>query len=542
MIVCGFMGMERRAKSRARLVVGDVADGRVVSLLKLPFTMGRGAERDLTLADPRVSREHALIDCDTDGYFLRDLGSRHGTFVNGIPIGGNLWRLTTQDKINLGTSPEPIVFEEIEVDSTTRTLLAKFSQVGGSGNHLETLALFLQAAQNLYSRGALNDVLHTVVEYTVRLTHAERGFVFLGSNPAAFKLAFGRDDKGETLTETNAVSWSIVRDAAESEKDFVLGDAMSEAAKSGRESLLLHAIRSVAAIPLRGPNSGRLLGLLYLDSRMGRQEFTKTNKQILHAIAHQAATLLENLTMLEAEREAILLRKELEIAATIQREIIPQTLPEFPGVKLTARSVPCTGVGGDFYDVVAVPDGFVAVVADVCGKGVPAALLAAMVQGMLHAQITSGASLADAVTQVSKFVCLRAPTEKYVTMALMRYRVTPDGEQHIEFINAGHVPPMIVRADGTLEKVTDGDMPVGLVDFATFHCISCRLSAGDRVLLLSDGITEAENGTGEQFGDRMLAGSLRLNDVVPSLFTGLTTFCAGIAPQDDQTVMAIELD
>jgi serine phosphatase RsbU (regulator of sigma subunit) len=526
---------------KARLIVGAASDGRVHDIERVPFTLGRGAERDLTLADPRVSREHALIDCDADGYFLRDLGSRHGTAVNGIPVGGNHCRLRTQDKIALGASAETIVFEEMEEDSTARTLLARFSQATGESNDLETLSLFLQAAQSLNSHGALNDVLRTVVEYTIRLTHAERGFVFLGSGVESFRLAYGQDERGETLTEHTAVSSSILRDAAESHNDFLLADAGAEAMRGGRDSLLAHAIRSVAAIPLRGLNSGRLLGLLYLDSRRGAQDFSKVSKDILHAIARQAAMLLENLAMLEAEREAALLRKELEIAAAIQMQIIPQTLPEFAGVKVAAKTVPCTGVGGDFYDVIAVPGGFVAVVADVCGKGVPAALLASMVQGMLHAQITSGATLVDAVTQVSRFVCLRAAGERYLTMAALRFSLEPGGEARMELVNGGHVAPLILRGDGSVETISDGDLPVGLLSFATYHAISCTLSAGDRVLLLSDGITEAENAAGEQFGELALGRLLGERELVPSLFAALGRFCAGGTPSDDQTVLSVEV-
>ncbi len=530
----------RRDRSKARLVVGPAANGRVIALETLPFTLGRSVERHLTLTDPRVSREHAFLDCDAEGYFIRDMGSRHGTYVNGISIAAhNQSRLRTGDKIVLGavSSPEDmIVFEETEAETTTRTLLAKFSQVSGTDNELETLSLFLQAAQNLNNHGALNDVLRTVLEYTIRLTQAERGFVFMGPSAVAFKMAYGRDNEGNALTEHPAVSMSIVRDAAESTEDFVLGDAAEESGKPGRESLLVHAIRSVAAIPLRGLNSGRLLGLLYLDSRRGKQDFRKSNREILHAIARQAATLLENLSMLEAEREASLLRKELEIAASIQRQIIPQTLPEFTGVKVSARTVPCTGVGGDFYDVIPLPDGFVAVVADVCGKGVPAALLASMVHGMLHAQITSGASVVDAVTKVSQFVCTRTAVEKYVTMVVLRY-----WPGRVELVNGGHLSPMIVRANGEVETIKDGDMPVGMLSFATFHAIECRLGAGDRVVLMSDGVSEAENAAGIQFGEAGLQGVLRAKDLVGSMFSGLTDFCAGVAPQDDQTVLMVEV-
>jgi len=581
----------------ARLVPKGGSSAGVVSipLDPLPFTLGRATDRTLSLPHPHISRSHALIDRDVDGYFLRDTGSLHGTFVNGLAISST--RLRDQDVITLGTSEHAFVFEDAEQESsTTRVLIAQFSgsreKSVGHQSDLNTLTLFLKAAQSLNQHGALKDVLRTMLEYTLRLTGAERGFVFLGDTPEGLRIECAQDKDGRDMLdaleragvgagagemgaeETGAalmaamealgISQSIVREAVRSQLEFVLSNVTEETAVD-HKSLIAHAIRSVAAIPLRGQNSNRLLGLLYLDTHglssdgLGRPgsggqmlresasgPFSRTNKEILSAIAHQAATLLENLRMLEAERESVLLRKELEIAASIQRQIIPQRLPQFPFAEMAARSVPCTGVGGDFYDVIPIAGGFVAMVGDVCGKGVPAALLASMVHGMIHAQITSGASLIETVQSVNSFFCSRAPYEKYFTLAILRYagpertEVLHGEGMNVELINGGHVSPLIVRADGRIETVDDGDMPVGLLGFATFHTISLNLGPGDRLVLLSDGISEAEDREGVQFGTTQLEQYLTQKDPIPALFGALEGFCHGARPQDDQTVMTID--
>lgn len=551
--------MPNGSNSIPQLVLQSDAGRRIVLLDRLPFTLGRGTDRSLTLDHPHISREHAAIDRDADGYLLLDTGSRHGTYVNGLR--STVTRLRSGDRITLvpdARASDILVFEQPEDESTTRSLLTQIAQSGASEatkSELETLSLFLKAAQSLNSFGAVNDVLRTMLEYTIRLTGAERGFVFLGDDPAALTLECWQDKEGHATTasvpldgetpDRPAISYSIVREAAASQLDFILSDVTEEAAR-GHESLILNAIRSVVAIPLRGQNSDRLLGLLYLDSRSTSQDFTGTGKQILEAIAHQAATLLENLRMIEAERDAVLMRKELEIAAAIQRQIIPQTLPEIAGVRLSARTIPCTGVGGDFYDVIPVTGGFVALVGDVCGKGVPAALLAAMVQGMLHAQISAQSAyvtpLADTVQSVNAFVCSRAPIEKYVTLAVLRYTfpLEEGGPADVELINGGHVCPIVVRADGIIETIGDGDMPVGLLDFARFHAIHLRLAAGERLVLLSDGISEAEDPEGTMFGTEELDRHISEPDPVPALFDALAKFCQGAHAQDDQTVLAID--
>jgi phosphoserine phosphatase RsbU/P len=534
--------MDTVLQLHARLVINRDGARQVIPIDSTPFTLGRGADRDLSLPYPQVSREHACIERDDDGYLLRDTGSRHGTFVNGVQISNT--RLRSKDSISLGLSHGVLLFEDTE-ESTVRTLIEQISQTGSnleSQSDLEKLSLFLKAAQSLNTYGAINDVLRTMVEYAIRITAAERGFVFLGESADGFRLECAQDRYGVAILGHPTISFSIVRDAANSQLDFILSDVTEEIGRQ-HESLVLNAIRSVVAIPLRGQNSGRLLGLLYLDSHFGSHDFTHTGKDILHAIASQAATLLENLRMIEVERESALFRKELEIAASIQRQIIPQTLPEFPFARVSARTVPCTGVGGDFYDVIPVPNGFVAIVADVCGKGVPAALLASMVQGMFHAQVNiqnPTISLVDAVQSINAFVCSRVANEKYVTLAVLRYTHSATGGAHVELVNGGHVSPLVMRADGRIETVTDGDLPVGLFAFARFHALSITLAVGDRIILLSDGISEAESVDGIQFGLPRVESHVMQSDPVTALFDALDQFCHGTRPQDDQTVLSID--
>lgn len=534
--------MAARPTSNARLTLQSPQPGegsRTVAVDHLPFTLGRSSERDLSIPSPEISRAHALIDRDADGYFLRDTGSRHGTFVNGMRI--TTTRLRSHDQIALGTPDHTIVFEVNEPDSSTKSIISQFSQnalTSRSGSatpsDLDTLSLFLKAAQSLYQHGARTDVLSTMLEYTIRLTGAERGFVFLGESADTLRFCCGQERNGNPIAAPSHVSQSVLRQAAESRLAFLFSDSLERTA-AAPESLILSAIRNVVAIPLRGRNSSQLLGLLYLDSRAATHDFTRTRRDILEAIASQATTLFENLRMLDAEQEFVLLRKELEIAASIQRQIIPQNLPEFPYVRLGARTIPCTGIGGDFYDVIPVSGGFAAIVGDVCGKGVPAALLGAMAQGMFHAQMMSGASLVDAVQCLNTFIVERAPGEKYVTLVAVHYS---GGE--IEFVNGGHVSPLIVRAGGSVEAIEEGDPPVGLFGFVRFHSIPLKVLAGDRILLLTDGITEAEDVNGAQFGADHLARYLREPNAVEALFAGLEQFCVGTRPQDDQTILTID--
>jgi serine phosphatase RsbU (regulator of sigma subunit) len=527
-----------------RLLLTDADGTHTYPLLHFPFSLGRSGESDLCMAHAQVSRQHASIESEPDGFYLRDLGSRHGTLRNGERV--ERARLRSGDRITLGQSSGTLVFldgpaqEEMasahqDTVTGTRELLERASsQV--SGSDLEKLSLFLEAAQRFNGTQVLDDVLSTMIEYALRLTCAERGFVFLGDDAASLRLRIGRASNGSALLDDSKISRSIVRDAAHSGLDYILGDATGEGAAIGRESIIAHDLRSVIAIPLRRRSNGTLLGLLYLDSRLQSCNLSTVSREILRAIATEAATLVENARMLEAEQAAALLRKEMEIAAAIQHRIISSALPAVPGFAVSARTLPCADVGGDFYVVIFTDDGCVAIVADVSGKGMSAALLASIVHGMMYAQITSGASLVDAVSAVHAFLCARVSGTKYVTLVALRCR--RDGTA--ELVNGGHVPPLLVEPGGRVSQIEDGDMPVGMLPEARFHAIPVNLPSGGRMVLLSDGISESEDPSGEQFTVTCFEQYLTDENPIAAIFAAVDRFSDGVPQADDRTMLTID--
>lgn len=517
----------------ARLVVRDGDQTRTVPIDLLPFTIGRQADRSLSLPNLQVSREHATIHSDGDGFVIQDQGSRHGTLVNGERT--DRARLKAGDRIQLGTSGVTLLFLDSPDQASTGSLISRISGES-SGSELEKLSLFLQAAQRFNNTRVLNDVLGTMVEYTLQVTGAERGFVFLGDNPANLHLECGLNKDGVPLDDDSKISRSIVRDAVISGQEFFIGDVSGDGRPIGRESMVAHDLMSVIAIPLRGRNSDDLLGLLYLDSKLRTSTLNRVSRDILHAIATEAANLLENARMVQAQREADLLRNELEIASSIQQSIIPAELPSFPYAKLMAKTVSCTEVGGDFYDVIPVKDGFVAIVADVSGKGMSAALLASIIQGMMYAQFMSGASLVDTVSTVNAFLCSRVSGLKYVTLVALHYK---EGGK-VELINGGHILPVVIHEDGQADVIQDGDVPVGLLCSAKFHSVSLDLPRGSRVVLMSDGVSEAENPEGVQFGSTEMTRDMAGTEPILDVFASMHKFCAGSQPHDDCTMLVID--
>jgi serine phosphatase RsbU (regulator of sigma subunit)/pSer/pThr/pTyr-binding forkhead associated (FHA) protein len=520
-------------KHTARLVVRETDQTQTVTIDTLPFTIGRQADRNLYITNSQVSREHAIINEDTEGFFIQDLGSRHGTFVNDVRK--DTGRLRSGDRIKLGASGATLLFVTSNDPTSTVALFNQMSS-GVSSSELQKLSLFLQAAQSFNNTSVLEDILSSMIEYTMRLTGAERGFVFLGDSPTTLTLERALNREGQQILDDTTISHSIVRDAAESGREYILGDVSGEGQPAGRESVVAHELRSVIAIPLRGRNSDRLIGLLYLDSRLRTSTLNRIGRDVLHAIASEAATLVENARLVQAERAADLFRNEMEIAASIQQSIIARDLPTFPFAKVMAKTIPSAEVGGDFYDVIPVEDGFVAMVGDVSGKGVPAALLASIIQGMMYAQARSQVSLVDAVNIVHSFLCSRVYGQKYVTLVVLHYK--QNGE--VELVNGGHVPPFLILQDGTITPILDGDVPVGLLSDATYHSISITLPPRARLVLFSDGVTEAEDPNGIRFDAHDRQSEFSAPDPIHATFTSLHRFCEGTPLRDDCTLLVID--
>ena len=501
------------------LVVVEGADRRTLLLDHYPFSIGRKTDRDLVMADPRVSREHAQFIREADGAYVLDQGSRHGTFVNGVRV--ERQKLARNDRVEFGVQGSAYVLfsPDRSPSSAAQQFLSQFSTwkpASGAGSDLEMLNVFLEAARKLNTSGVLDDVLHTLLEAALRLTHAERGFVFLRRPDGELYLAAGRDKKGERIADDSTISRSVLRDAAKSASEFLVTDTDDTGKLAGRNSVVAHNLHSVICIPLRKtviqdkakeqtkPDESNVQGVLYLDAHFLSGKLSSVSHDILRTIANGAAALVENAALVQAEDAAKRYRQELAIAAEIQQRLMTVTVPDVPYAKVNALSYACKDIGGDFFDLVYTENGLSLIVADVSGKGVSAAVVASILQGMLYSQLARDSALPDMVAAVNRFLCEKVGGQKYATLVVARLM----GSGEMELINCGHVPPLLVSGD-TVSKLEEGNLPVGLVPGVEFHAIRLQLSPGDRLLLVTDGVTEAEDAQGEFFGNERLEACCR---------------------------------
>jgi serine phosphatase RsbU (regulator of sigma subunit) len=294
----------------------------------------------------------------------------------------------------------------------------------------------------------------------------------------------------------------------------------------------------VYCIPLRKRAAGAdihekdILGVLYLDSRLQPGKLSQVDNDLLETIATEAAALVENAFLAQAEEASRRYREELNIAAAIQQWLMEFAIPNLPYAKVHARSVACKDVGGDFYDVIATPDGLYVVIADISGKGVSAAILASTLQGLLYGLLLAGQPLADIADVANRYICEKN-VQKYATMILVK--LDPDGT--FEYVNCGHVQPLLANGSG-VKRLVNANMVVGLIEEATYESERLQLKPGDRIVLATDGVTEAEGQDGEFFGEERLETAVQGANI-EGVLGKVEIFMAGTPPNDDFTMLEV---
>src|SRR5579862_9901058 len=531
------------------LVLVQGNEQRIINLDHSPFSVGRKADKDLVIADPRVSRDHAMIVSEGGQFSVVDQNSKHGTFVNGERVQRK--SLERNDRLEFGVREVAYVIFNPQ-HGTTNSAREFLSQISGmhisdETTDLEKLVLFLEAARKLNTIGVLDEILMTLLDVTLKLTRAERAYVYMKNARGELRLAAGRNAKGEPLLDDKTISHSILEDALNSNSEFVLTDTSRSADLTGRKSIVAYDLRTVICVPLRKPqvqatrdaeapahaNSAEVMGALYVDSRFASRDISGVSNDILHAIATEAASLIENARLVQAEESGRRYQQELSIAASIQQRLMAVTIPEVPFAKLAGRNLSCKEIGGDFFDAVKTDEGLAVVLADVSGKGVSAALLASTLQGMIYSQLVAGMPIVEIVTGVNRFFTHKHIGEKYATLIIAR--IKPNGE--LEYVNCGHIPP-VVSTEGNIERPSAGNLPVGLLPDATYQSANIQLKTGDRLILVTDGVTEAENASGQFFEDFRLEAAAKTG-TLEDIFIAIAAFCSGTPMSDDCTVVEL---
>lgn len=277
----------------------------------------------------------------------------------------------------------------------------------------------------------------------------------------------------------------------------------------------------------------RLLGAIGLGAKLSDEAFEETDKQYLGAVAGQLASSL-------ADLDATSRQREMDDAREIQAGLLPSSLPSLPGIRLAANWRPARMVAGDYYDLLALGDELAALcIADVSGKGMPAALLMSNLQATVRAFATADLPPRQLCERVNRVMSANIAPGRFITFF---YGLLDAGKRTLTFTNAGHNPPILLHSDGTVCWLDAGGLLLGVLPEATYEQATVKLQSGDRVLIYTDGVTEAGGAVGNMFGEDRLIEALRSTasdpqDMQRAVLEAAAAFC-GEEFEDDATVIA----
>ena len=549
------------AAEPASLIVTDPGGHRTrVPIAPLPFLIGRQPQSNLILRDSRVSRTHARIVFEHGGYVLEDTGSRHGIFVNGQRI--ERQPLANSDRIDFGAQDSYqllFMMDGAELRRLMEQVAAPEATPGapGLGGGLARLRAVLDLARTLQGSFSLEDVLVQVVDTALAVTGSERGFLLLKSDDG-LETRVARHRRGHKLPlDELRVPRTVIHRALQHRREllFMNFDASAAGGHTAEHTVADLDLRSVVCVPLVRIRAGQgdttsllttgaeTVGVLYLDSRLAAADMAGGNRELLQTLAMEASTVLENARLLEEERAKQRMEEELKVARDIQQSLLPRSLPSAGWLRAAGSSVASAQVGGDYYDVIAVNDRcWGAVVADVSGKGVSSALLAALLQGALIPAIDHADVLTRRMERLNTFLIDRTGGEKYATV----FYCLLDQSGRLDYVNAAHCPPIVVRPSGETAELGATGVPVGLLEGSRYELAGRQLSPGEKVVIYTDGVTEAQDARGAFFGRKRLfdlvraqasASSSELHDAIQG---AVREFTEGAPQSDDITLVVLD--
>jgi serine phosphatase RsbU (regulator of sigma subunit) len=545
-------------------VVSPDGAHRFVRVAQSPFLIGRGAEtgNHLQLSDRRISRNCAAMVMEGNKHYIEDRGQRRGLFVNGEKVESR--ELQDGDIITFGVDDSyEIIYRSASPagEDSIPHLLTRMEHITGSdvvssaGARLSKLDQLLAATALLHSQLPLDEVLGMMLNYAISVMDADRGVLLEADDKNALRVRLARRSGGLRLPpESLAPSQTAIQLALRKQEAVITEDlAQAEMDLQAAQSIVAQRLRAVVVIPLYAfshaktdesivnMKKGQFLGVLYLDSRRPAA-FSKLDRQLLDAFTDQAASILDNARLVARERERQRLEQEINIARDIQQGLLPRNFRDYPHLSVAGCNFPCFSVGGDYFDVFPLGEKRTAfLIADVSGKGLGAALLTSMLQGVLSG-MTLGTDPARLFNHLNRFLCDHAEVGRYATM----FFGILDDQGTVEYINAGHPSPILIRRSGCAEEAfTEGSFPVGLVPEAEYTTACVKLEPGDTLVLFSDGVTEAMDPQEDFFGMPRLVKLLTGQNETPLdalqklVLEAVENFAQGASQADDLTLLLV---
>jgi len=544
--------------SRELLIQGPDGQTKTVPLNGERISVGRSSAAELCFPeDAGLSRQHFAFEAQADDWTVQDLGSKNGTFVNNIPLKARLV-LKPGDRITAGHlvivfSPDAagrdngvVVFDGTETNSpSTSTVVTSLEgalsnqtmaiERGGGPKSSAPMQALIRAGQELSENRPLEELFQVILDLAIQAVNAQRGVLLTLEGEQLIPQAH----KGDGFRISTAVRDRVLKEKC----SILVRDAQLDDAFKGRMSIVEQKVHTMMAVPLQ--TKDRIIGIIYVDSPFVLREFTKSDLELLTVMANVAAIKIEHARLAEVEQAERIMARDLTQAADIQGRMLPDQAPVVPNADLAGFNVPCRTVGGDYYDFFPYPDGRVALaLGDVSGKGMPASLMMMALQARVQVLAEDPVDLSAFMTRLNKGTCAKCPSNRFITFF---FCVLNPATGELRFANAGHNPPIVVRASGETIMLEGGGPVLGIVPFAPYKEERVQLNKGDMLVLYSDGVTEANNPDYEEYGEERFMKVLAehrtepATTIVQAVTKSLFEFTSGAAQADDITLSVARL-
>jgi serine phosphatase RsbU (regulator of sigma subunit) len=467
-------------------------------------------------------------------YFVEDLQSRNGTFVNGIRVEGRQ-KLSEDDELKICDlvfsfhevqEAEPTGEEESsrtisqtidavqmvddERDATGSTIMSKLEVSTGSTSLRLTvnpevkLKALLEIGRNLGRAMRMDEVLPQLLDNLFKIfIQADRGFIaLLESSPKKLTtkaVKFRHEGSGDRIR----MSRTILNTVMGTKEAILSADASTDSQFRMSESIVDFHIHSVMCAPLLD-SDGEVLGIIQVDTTDPRRRFSRDDLDVLASVACQAAVVVENAQLHEKAIREELLEKELGLAHRVQLGLLPASPPQIHCYQFFQFYQPAHHLGGDYFDYIHLPGNrLVSALADVCGKGIAAALLVARLSAEVRHCLLSQSRPVDAMRRLNEVFCHDRWEGKFVTMLAA---VLDPAEHEVCIVNAGHMAPILRHPSGEIEEVgqSQGGLPLGIDGDSTYEQFTVRLAPGDSLIMYTDGVLDAENSQDQRYGTERL--------------------------------------
>jgi sigma-B regulation protein RsbU (phosphoserine phosphatase) len=428
-----------------------------------------------------------------------------------------------------------------------RNKMDKFQQLEEENRHLksslEELSILNEIATAVNSTLSLDRIIGLIVQKCIKHLKAEQASVMLlgkEHDETAFKTMIRKTDHSVYSfayhLDDQITGWIL-----SSKKSLIINDFPNDKRffRTRQESL---SICNLISVPLFF--KGDMTGIISVFNKKDSEHFTPEDERLLSIIAAQSAQIIENARLLKEEQTLMSMLEEMRMATQIQADLLPKEIPHLARYQLTGISIPAKSVGGDYYDFIKMGEsGLAFCIADVSGKGMPAALLMANIQASIRGQAFYRAQCREAVSFTNNLLYASTDPSKYATLC---YCILDTKSHTLSFCNAGHNPPFLFSPGKECLRLTEGGIVAGMIPGFPYTGSHAEISPGSVLVLFTDGVTEAMNTREEEFGEERLIQiiSRSLDDnaenILHNILSEVNLFTKGTEQFDDITLLVIK--